>query len=152
MATVYALQDPRDGRVRYVGCVVSTPRYLKSRIHNHLSEARGRSRSAKSMWLRDLLAADGLPTVLILETVDPDEASARERYWIATYRANVGDALTNVQGGGLPARRRYSKNDRPWSSERIERFRAAIAAREARRIARGSRVVPILIVPAKKAR
>ncbi len=88
--TIYALKDPSNGEVRYVGKTND----LRVRINQHLQD---RSQSHKSRWLRPLSEP---PSVEVLEILDADANwPERERYWIAHYRS-LGARLTNLTDGG----------------------------------------------------
>jgi DNA-binding XRE family transcriptional regulator len=87
---IYALVDPRDDRVRYVG---ATGR-LAARRGQHLGDARlGRAR-AKDRWLRGLLEIGSSPEVRVLERVPKGSAREAERRWIEHFRL-AGAELTN---------------------------------------------------------
>lgn len=141
MPTIYGLQDPRDLRIRYVGCTCS----LRCRALAHVQDARKGSGGAKGEWIRELLALDLLPSMVALEHVTEADSAAREQHWVAHHRALSGPRLTNRRAGeGSPPR--VSTYAAPWSAERRAKHMAGIRAREARRLARGSRVVPLTIV------
>lgn len=87
--SIYALIDPRDHLVRYIGQSTDPAIRLKS----HLSLAQGSQQ--KRAWLRDLKGLKLKPTVHILETVKGYlAADEREQYWIGYYLAH-GQVLTN---------------------------------------------------------
>lgn len=91
MWSVYALIDPRDEQVRYVGKSVS----VATRIAAHL---RDRGSTRKARWIQQLLREGALPQVTILETGSGDWQIA-ETKWISHYRA-LGCDLTNLTSGG----------------------------------------------------
>lgn len=94
MHVVYALHDPRDRRVRYIGCT-SLP--LKVRVSSHLSSARCGGGDERARWLRDLLSEGLRPRVQHLASArDAGVAAGLEYGLIAAYRAS-GHALTNRQ-------------------------------------------------------
>lgn len=90
---IYALTDP-DGGIRYVGKADN----VNKRLHQHIGAAVAGERSHKANWIRSLLSAQLIPSVLVLEFVSADWEE-RERFWIRTLR-NQGCALTNHQAGG----------------------------------------------------
>lgn len=61
---VYILVDPRDSRVRYVGC---TKKPIEQRVTDHLNEARMKDNRPKNVWLRELLASGLKPIGVVLE-------------------------------------------------------------------------------------
>lgn len=96
---IYALRDPRTGRIRYVGKTVDR----ESRIIDHISQARlnaSRGRATrKEYWILQLDRLGLRPTVEVLEVVTCDTWEERERRWIAELRA-LGYELTNIAAGG----------------------------------------------------
>jgi hypothetical protein len=95
---IYALVDPRDGQVRYVGKTVKKPEH---RLAAHLCEAFSKERSNwhKSRWLRSLLQQNLKPKIQIFEEVSEEVASEAEQRWIA-YGRLQGWRLTNLTDGG----------------------------------------------------
>ena len=98
MTIIYALTDPRNGKIRYVG--KSNDTYL--RLKSHMSEARRNSGTHRLNWLRQLLNLSLDPILTILEEVEDEDWQDRERYWIA-YGRSVGWPLTNATAGGKGA-------------------------------------------------
>jgi hypothetical protein len=101
--TVYALKDPRDGALFYVGATTYPPRWLQSdRVSNHISASRrGHERNPKSQRIREIVAAGLRPIGVVLEVTATREcASAREGVWIRALRKK-GEPLLNVRDGGL---------------------------------------------------
>jgi hypothetical protein len=78
---VYALKDPRDGAVRYVGITF----HPEQRLRGHLSE---RSDTRKCAWIAELRQLGLVPGMRILESGDGGwcEQSECEQRWIAHYR------------------------------------------------------------------
>ncbi len=94
---VYALADPRSGKTRYVGKV--SDGYLRRRLGAHIREASSGGRTHKCAWVRQLLLQSLEPVLTVIECVDPQAASDRERFWIAELRSE-GARLTNSTDGG----------------------------------------------------
>lgn len=95
MDYIYALCDPRDDRVRYIGKTDNPDRRYKA----HLIE---KSRTYRTNWIKSLAALGLKPKLKIIEIVSfqsTTEWEARERYWIAYYR-NIYSDLTNGSDGG----------------------------------------------------
>lgn len=93
MIYIYALVDPRDNRVRYIGKSVNPQKRYKQHCEH-------KSRLHRSVWIQGILK-DGLKPILkILEEL-PDDANWQqsERDWIA-YGKSIGWDLTNRTDGG----------------------------------------------------
>lgn len=90
---IYALVDPRDETIWYVGRTVRA----KARLQQHLEEAG--VNPAKTKWLRELRKEGLAPRMETLETLDcrGDEAEVRERFWIQHF-SSLGAPLTNIRG------------------------------------------------------
>src|SRR5712691_11915834 len=104
--TIYALIDPRNDVVRYIG-MTATP--LGHRLYLHLTNERGK-RTKKTEWIRELQQADLQPNIQALEEniENAQQAGRRERHWIHHY-LDSGAPLTNTrkakvyqQGPALP--------------------------------------------------
>ena len=87
---IYALIDPRNNAVRYIGCAGD----IKKRLQEHM-----RSKNLglpKYQWLAELKQRGLSPKLEILETVDGYCATfAREEYWVKKLLRS-GEPLTNV--------------------------------------------------------
>jgi hypothetical protein len=92
---IYLLRDPRSGEVRYVG---KTVRPIEERLRGHILDSK-RSEIRTARWIRSL-AELGLRPIAELIEVALDDWQAREKYWIAFYRASAPDRLTNHTDGG----------------------------------------------------
>jgi DNA-binding XRE family transcriptional regulator len=91
---IYALIDPRDGTVRYVG----VSKEVQTRLAQHIRE----TQNAKREWLSELKESGLSPEVEVLETIeivgDVDTSSLeREQYWINVLLQS-GAPLTNISG------------------------------------------------------
>lgn len=89
---VYALSDPRDGRVRYVGKTAQT---LLERLAGH---AKRQTNQAMRAWFRELRKLRKAPAIDILEFVEYSEWEDAERGWIRWF-CDRGELL-NVDPGG----------------------------------------------------
>lgn len=92
---IYALIDPRDRTIRYVGI----SKDARVRPAQHLNEVENRKRA----WLFDLKQQGLQPDIEILETVTSDQdvislALEREEYWIQRF-LDAGARLTNTRLG-----------------------------------------------------
>lgn len=94
---VYALVDPRDSRIRYVGCSWNPQKRLFSHIadaNRHRSPADG---SPKVEWLHDLIQNDLRPIVVKLQECSPVANWLEvENEWIQRL-VKAGAELTNVR-------------------------------------------------------
>ena len=89
MYYVYALIDPRDSLVHYVGLTGNVP---TRRIVEHLQDRTG----VKAEWLAEMLDAAFMPTFVVLQTAaDIEQATLREAWWISTGEM-LGWPLTNI--------------------------------------------------------
>lgn len=95
---IYALVDPRNNQIRYIG---KTMRTAHRRLRRHLARCYlDEANTHKNRWLRQLLAFGLEPQILVLETcTSAIDLSAAERRHIAAYRTS-GARLTNATPGG----------------------------------------------------
>jgi len=92
--TIYALLDPRDAAVRYIGKTIQTP---AARLRRHLQR---RFHTRKGCWISQLKEQGLKPIWQTLEVIPAGEGwEARECWWIAHGR-NEGWPLTNIGDGG----------------------------------------------------
>ncbi len=91
--TIYALVDPRDNKIRYVGRTIEA----KRRLQQHLQEVAVNKK--KSQWLRELKQLGIIPRMEILESMKCEaiDAERRETDWIR-YLLDQGTPLTNIRG------------------------------------------------------
>ncbi len=76
-AYIYVLEDPRSGKVRYVG----RTKALNLRYYAHCSTVGSGSRGMVA-WAEELRAHGLRPSLHVIEAVERDELIAREYYWI----------------------------------------------------------------------
>jgi hypothetical protein len=95
MAIIYALLDPSDYAVRYVGYALDGPKRLESHLQQSL-----KARGHKAAWIRSLRARGERPILVTLEDLSGDvDWRVNERWWIAWMR-ELGCDLTNTTDGG----------------------------------------------------
>lgn len=93
---VYALVDPRSGRVCYVGHTIQS---LDKRLSNHLSVAKRSPDRPVCLWINELTEQGCSPLARVLELIGPGSNwESREKWWIAHYR-QIG-WLANLTDGG----------------------------------------------------
>lgn len=94
MYVIYALGDPRDNKVRYVGMTSN----IRSRFIEHI-KCLGNNK-LKNIWIDELISLGMLPFCQTLETVYTiNEARDCEAYWIKHYE-RLKMLLTNLEGVG----------------------------------------------------
>jgi len=94
MVAIYALRDPRDHAIRYIGKAEDT----KKRLASHLRDARRRD-TPVYRWIRKLQAAGLTPSIDVLMECRAEEWPACEREFITQAKA-CGIRLLNVAEGG----------------------------------------------------
>src|SRR6266849_5309298 len=89
MYTIYALIDPRDWSIHYVGMTDNV--YARFQQHIKLQS----NNEQKNTWLQELKNADVMVFMKTLETAeDLEDAMQREAYWIRHYK-QLKSPLTN---------------------------------------------------------
>lgn len=103
MSTVYALIDPRDAEVRYVGL---TSMRVEARLARHLST----SASVKvSAWVKEIKSSGMVPQITVLEDNILDELEHEtETFWI-NFMKNTGAKLLNVEMESKKTQVRFDK-------------------------------------------
>src|SRR6266496_4132123 len=97
MYSVYALVDPRDEAIRYIGMSKNVWR----RYAMHLVMA-SRMTPEKDAWVKELNRLDLSPLLKILEIAETkEEARKRETHWIQHY-LNIDAQLINMVNTGKP--------------------------------------------------
>lgn len=91
---IYALKDPRDGRVRYIG-KANDP---EVRLKEHLRISCRKNTHCQN-WISSLLAQSFYPVLETLDEVPADKWKFFERAYIKLYR-DLGFDLTNTTEGG----------------------------------------------------
>ncbi len=89
---IYALIDPRDNKVRYIG-KANKPKY---RLQAHLTD---KTKTHKCSWIKSLLKEDLKPELLIIDEVSFKEWQFWEQHYISLYKS-WGFNLTNGNSGG----------------------------------------------------
>lgn len=89
---IYALADPLDHRIYYVGKTNN----LQFRLGTHI---RQRSNLFRKKWVTSLVSRGLLPYIIVLEEVEEIIWQEREIFWIALGK-KLGWPLTNIQNGG----------------------------------------------------
>lgn len=80
--TIYALADPRDDQVCYVGQTIRLGRrFTEHRSQDSTCNLRLR------LWIEELAQAGEIPRPVVLEQCELERADERERYWIRVHLA-----------------------------------------------------------------
>lgn len=89
MYYIYALIDPRDNLIHYIGFTNLIPT-------RRLAEDLGERSGSKAQWLTDMLDSAFMPTLMVLQMADGiDQARVRKSWWISTGEM-LGWPLTNL--------------------------------------------------------
>ncbi len=90
---IYALADPLDGSVRYIGKSVRP----NERLTNHCNE---KNRCHRTNWIQSLLRSGRRPVMGILDRISPGEDwQSTERAWIRYGRESGLDLVNETDGG-----------------------------------------------------
>lgn len=92
---IYALTDPDNNEVRYIGKTDN----LKRRYEIHIANVTGDD-TYRKRWITKLKEQGKKPRLEIIETVSQETWQEREKYWIEHYKS-MGARLTNSAIGGL---------------------------------------------------
>jgi DNA-binding XRE family transcriptional regulator len=120
MWSVYALIDPRDNTIRYIGITTNTA----VRLDQHLGDAG--KKSEKGKWLTELKQSSLSPMLRVLETINTTGdtraiARDRERYWIQTFLQSGAHLVNDF--GVIRAYPQYGRSQSVQSLERPKRLR-----------------------------
>lgn len=93
---IYALVDPRDGLIRYVGKAISP----LNRFNHHLNDSKNGTFAVHN-WIRSMENEGLKPYYVILEKVKAAEWATAEQKWIEFYRSQNGHKfMLNMTNGG----------------------------------------------------
>ena len=71
MTHIYALIDPTDRKIRYIG----KSKNPKTRYNQHIKESQQRQNTKKKQWIKTLLNAGQRPELHILHSTESDPAA-----------------------------------------------------------------------------
>lgn len=94
-ASIYALLDPRNQSVRYIGKTIEN---LERRLKGHIDDC-SKYRSHRANWIKLLRSLGKKPIIFLLEEVPEEFWRDAERFWIKHFRS-IGAKLTNETDGG----------------------------------------------------
>lgn len=109
ITAIYALVEWPSQAPRYVG---KTTQYIVDRRKAHIREAQRGGTRPVHYWLRKRLASGCVAIKLIEHVPSNGDWAARERYWIARYRAEGHDLLNLTSGGEGLAGHRFTDDHR----------------------------------------
>ena len=92
LTAIYALLDPRDGAVRYVG-KANNP---SQRVRQHINE---QSSGGMRRWITEIIDLGMHPKLEVIEWCESNDWESREQFWIAEHR-KISAGLLNVCNGG----------------------------------------------------
>ena len=110
---IYALADPRDGAIRYIGQTEKP----STRLQQHRNPT-PKSKAPVAWWVRKLKALGLRPFMLPLFSIEHiEDADEAERVWISTFR-QLGFRLLNYDNGGQDGRRgiKGRKHTEEWKA------------------------------------
>lgn len=93
---IYALRDPRDGKVFYVGKTIQ----LQVRFADHCRAGRREKNPMRRRMILELRKEGFKPILHILESCTDEKWQEREIFWIREYR-RLGHPLCNSHIGGF---------------------------------------------------
>ena len=97
MSKIYALIDPRDDQVRYIG---KTKNELKVRLRGHLEKSRNlNNKWHVANWIRSLEAEGLIPKIVEIDDLPDSEIDEAEIRYIREYRELGYDLTNNTLGG-----------------------------------------------------
>lgn len=98
---IYALSDPRDFSVRYVGRTVN----LRARLAGHQHPDSHYDPSARFAWIKELRALGLKPVPMLLEECRSEDAAEREALWIERFSGPklLNGHKFNALPRGMPA-------------------------------------------------
>jgi len=106
---IYALLDPRDESIRYIG---KTSRGLTDRLYGHCTFSGSRStvKTKCRNWVKSIISAGLKPEIKVIDVVDSDKWEDAEIFYIKLFREN-GFKLTNILdgGAGYKCKRRHNE-------------------------------------------
>lgn len=92
---IYALIDPRDNQIRYIGKTNN----IKTRLKEHCTFCSLQSQTHKNNWVKLLLKENLKPEIEIVDEVNESEWQFWEKHYISLYKS-WGFKLTNSNDGG----------------------------------------------------
>lgn len=95
---IYALIDPRNNQIRYVGKTINT---LQNRLREHIWISRTeRSKCRRAVWIKELFESNLKPEIVLLETVNENQWRKAEQKWEKDLKNQGFDLLNDLPTGG----------------------------------------------------
>lgn len=130
IAYIYALRDPRDWRIRYIG---KTVQKWEMRLRDHIRQAKRLSPETRETrhdrWINRLQEKNLKPRLELLEIVPDEDSIAAEKKWIAELK-EYGHDLVNGNSGGAGCPRGKSAGFGKWTQERKLRHSRILTGRK----------------------
>lgn len=92
---IYALIDPLDNQIRYIGKTVD----MEARYRHHVY-SNHKPKTHKEKWIASLRANFLKPQYVILEECTEETWEEKEKYYIAYYKGLANSKVTNLTAGG----------------------------------------------------
>ncbi len=108
---IYALVDPNDNTIRYIGASTNPEQRLSAHVQMNVGS------DAKNNWIRGLKNKGQQPSVRILATCATSERKEQENKWILKMRA-AGHNLYNVIYPGYSWHEAHGKTPKPKRAKR----------------------------------
>lgn len=110
---IYALIDPTNNQIRYIGKTVDPYNRLKHHRNPHISD----TNIHKKNWINSLKSKGLNPEMFILDEIDclDNEWIIYEQYWISQVKSWGFNLVNYSIGGDNPP-----LNNKPWSKEKRE--------------------------------
>jgi GIY-YIG catalytic domain len=104
ISCVYALTDPADGRIYYVGAAIHFYRRVSQHLSSNPHGPYFKVGANVSRWVVRLLTVGRTPQSLILEADPPDGLERAEQRWITHCLARQEPLLNTIRRGRPPKR------------------------------------------------
>jgi len=105
MNYIYALIDPNNDKVRYIG----KSKNPKKRFYSHIRDAKKRKKTKKQLWILELIGKKTLPYIkIIAEHIDENEARIIEEKNVIKHIKTVYNI--HLPGKGSSTVKFYKKN------------------------------------------
>jgi hypothetical protein len=135
MRYIYALCDPNNNEIRYIGQTDNISRRFNDHISSSLNKNSESYNTYKSRWIRKLISNNLLPIIKIIETCNNiNESNIREKYHIVKL-TNEGVRLTNshitdVTEFSLETRKKMSSAKKGKKLEEIVGYEKSLKLKE----------------------
>lgn len=99
MVQIYALRNPLNGQVFYIG----KANEAANRLKHHLKPSRLAKAIPKNDYIKkSILAFGATPELFVLEECSFENFREREQYWISYYKSKGHELFNDTEGGEGP--------------------------------------------------